>query len=376
MSAARPDKKRLDLAVFIPTLEIGGAERVVVNLTRSFAEQGKSVDLVLARRGGALLDELDPRVRLRHLGASNRATVVPALARYLRHAAPRALLSHMDVANVAALLAHAASRAPTRIVVCSHLVVSEQVVHAQRRQDRWVARTLRWLYPRADAVVAVSDGVASDLADLARLPRSRITVIHNPVVTNELLARSHDSLEHPWFGADQPPVVVAAGRLVPQKDYPTLLHAFERARRDRPLRLMILGEGGERALLEGLIRKLDLAEDVSLSGLVENPYPYFAGASVLALSSAWEGFGNVLVEALACGTPVVSTDCPSGPGEILEGGRYGRLVPVGDHEALAAALLSTLDEPPKPDGLRRRAAQFTPDAAARRYLDLALDGHC
>ena len=228
---------------------------------------------------------------------------------------------------------------------------------------------MRRLYPRADEIVAVSEGVADDLARVARIPRSRITVIHNPIVTDELLADARAPVDHPWFADGGPPVLLAAGRLTEQKDYPTLLRAFRRAReraraspRD-PRRGRGAGApGGARAASSAWPR------DVDFAGFVANPYAFMARASLFVLSSAWEGFGNVVVEAMACGTPVVSTDCPSGPGEILEAGRYGRLVAVGDDGALAGAMLATLDDPPPPELLRERAGDFRADEAASRYL--------
>ena len=362
--------RRPDVALFIPTLQIGGAERVALNLAHSFADAGRTVELVLGRREGDLLDEVDPRVLVRDLDAWGSPLLVPAMARYLRTTAPEVLLSHLDVANVAALLAHKASARRARVLVCSHIVVTAQVAQAGRRQDRWVARTLRWLYPWADGVVAVSHGVAADLATVARLPPSEITVIHNPVVTDELLAAAGEPVRHPWLADGHTPVLISAGRLIAQKDYPTLLRAFQRARAKRPLRLLMLGDGEERPELERLARELGVAEDVGFEGFVTNPHAYFGRASLFVMSSAWEGFGNVLVEALACGTPVVSTDCPSGPGEILQGGRYGRLVPVGEPDRLSAAILATLDRPPEPDLLRTRAADFEMDLVASRYLRL------
>ena len=365
MTAPRPD-----VAVFIPTLETGGAERVALNLAQGFVESGRHVELVLGRRVGDLLDDVDPRVGVRDLDAWGGPALVPALARYLRSAAPSALLSHLDVANVAALLGREISRSRTKVVVCTHTPVTAQVEHAGRLQDRWVARGLRWLYPRADGVVAVSEGVAADLAAVARLPRSRVRVIHNPIVSQEMLANARKHVDHPWLADGNTPVLVAAGRLNAQKDYPTLLRGFRRARTERVLRLLILGEGEERTRLEQLARELELADDVQFRGVVGNPYPFIARASLLVLSSALEGFGNVLVEALACGTPVVSTDCPSGPAEILGGGRYGRLVPVGDANALGQAMLATLDDPPERNLLRARGRRFDTETAVERYREL------
>ncbi|NLO89188.1 MAG: glycosyltransferase, partial [Clostridia bacterium] len=188
------------------------------------------------------------------------------------------------------------------------------------------------------AVVAVSQGVADDLVKTTGLMRELIKVIYNPIVTPELLEKAKESIGHPWFKPGQPPVILSAGRLTAAKDFPTLIHAFARVRAERLARLMILGEGEERPNLESLVRELGLESDVSMPEFVENPYAYMARAAVFVLSSAWEGFGNVLVEAMAVGTPVVSTDCPSGPAEILEGGKWGKLVPVGDVEKLAKAL--------------------------------------
>jgi glycosyltransferase involved in cell wall biosynthesis len=215
--------------------------------------------------------------------------------------------------------------------------------------------------------------VAQDLSTATGIPRERISTIYNPVVPPELLTRAKAPLEHPWFEPDSPPVLLGVGRLSAQKDFPTLLRAFARVRRLRPARLIILGEGkrpGYRPELLALARELGVGEDVQLPGFAENPYAYMARASVFVMSSAWEGLPSVLVEALACGCPVVSTDCPSGPREILQGGRYGRLVPVGDAEALAKAILATLDAPPDGEMLRTRGAEFSVGASTQRYLDV------
>jgi glycosyltransferase involved in cell wall biosynthesis len=225
-------------------------------------------------------------------------------------------------------------------------------------------------YPRADAIVAVSRGVADDLARFAGLPRDVIRVIYNPVVGADLPRMAGEPVDHPWFRPGELPVILGAGRLSRQKDFPTLIRAFAEVRRARPARLVILGDGAQRAELEALVRTLGLADAVALPGFTSNPYAHMARAAVFVLSSRFEGFPNVLVEALAVGTPVVATDCPSGPAEILERGRHGRLVPVGQADALARALLATLDAPGDPAGRRRRAADFSADASVSTYLDL------
>ena len=336
-------RAKVDVALFIPDLGGGGAERVVVNLANAFAAQGKHVDVVLARAQGSLLSSLGSSVEIRDFRVQHRAAVVPALWRYLRMFRPQALFSHMDMANVAAILAHRLARSRARLIITSHVVFSSQVAGAGRRRDRLVARLMPRLYPHADAIVAVSQGIADDLVRLTRLPPERFSVIQNPIVTPDLFARSKEAVDHPWFAVAEPPVLLAVGRLTRQKDYPTLLRAFRRVRERIDARLVILGEGEERASLERLAAELGIAVDVDFVGFKSNPYAYMSRAAVFVMSSAWEGFGNVLVEAMACGTPVVSTDCPSGPREILVDGKYGRLVPVSDDESLTDAILEELD---------------------------------
>jgi glycosyltransferase involved in cell wall biosynthesis len=232
---------------------------------------------------------------------------------------------------------------------------------------------IRKSYPSADGIIAVSSGVADDLAEATGIPRESIDVIYNPVVTPEVATASREAVDHPWLAPGEPPVVMGIGRLTPKKDFTTLLQAFAEVRREVPARLMILGEGPERAVLEGLVRTLDLAANVALPGFVGNPYAYLARASLFVLSSRWEGLPTVLIEAMFCGAPVVSTDCPSGPREILNGGRYGRLVPVGDLAALAQAITAGITgniQPAPPESWRA----FELGVVADRYLEMAFGG--
>ena len=197
------------------------------------------------------------------------------------------------------------------------------------------------------------------------------------MVTPELEDLAAETPAHPWLRDPKVPVCLAAGRLCPQKDYPTLIRAFATLAETRPLRLLILGDGPDRADLESLIRQLGLADRVALPGFAENPFSAMARAGVFVLSSAWEGLPGVLIQAMACGTPVVATDCPSGPREVLVDGRYGPLVPVGDPEALAQAIGETLDRPLGAELLKARASDFELAAVTRRYLEvlgLAPDG--
>ena len=228
------------------------------------------------------------------------------------------------------------------------------------------------LYPQADGIITVSHGAADDLAHVLDLPFDRIDVIYNPIVTPELHERAGRMVDHPWFAAGAPPVIIGVGRLDPEKDFLTLLRASNIVRRNRNVRLMILGEGPERFALESLAQELGMTGVVTLPGFVENPLPFIANASVLVLTSRFEGLSNVLIEALACGTPVVATDCPGGPTEILGGGRYGKLAPVGDFKEVARAIEGTLENPPDPMFLKSAAERFSVDAIARQYLKVLI----
>jgi glycosyltransferase involved in cell wall biosynthesis len=224
----------------------------------------------------------------------------------------------------------------------------------------------RWFYPWADAIVTVSQGSADDLVRLG-LSSERIRVIYNPVVTPELFEKAKEPLEHDWFEPGSPPVILGVGRLEKQKDFPTLIRAFAQVRQQRPARLMILGEGQDRPALEALVQELGIEEDVALPGFVANPFAYMARAGVFVLSSLFEGLPTVLIEAIAVGTKVVSTDCESGPAEILENGLYGKLVPVGDSKGIAEAILSTLEEPANSEAQQRKTAEFSLEKAVAQY---------
>lgn len=335
--------KRARLTLFLPSLEGGGAEHVMMDLARSFVERGFQVDLVLASTQGAFLVQVPANVNVVDLKARRTLTALLPLVGYLRRTRPTALLATLEHANLVALMAKALAGTNTRTVIREANTPSREMTHSRR--GLLMLRLMRHLYPRADALIAVSQGVADDLVTTLGLDPSRVQVIYNPVVTDQLPQQASESLIHPWFAKGQPPVILGAGRLVLQKDFATLIRAFASVRRQAKARLVILGEGELRPELELLIRELGLQDDVALPGFVNNPLPYMARAAVFVLSSAWEGLPNVLIQALALGTPVVSTDCPSGPREILKGGEYGELVAVGDDRALAEAIQRVLEHP-------------------------------
>lgn len=320
----------------------GGAERAALELATGLAERGLDVDLVLASAEGPRMADIPDAVRVVDLKARRMLTGMPALVRYLRREQPVGIASVLNHANIALLWARRLARHPARVVVIEQNTRSVAAANGKSRRDRWMPRLASRFYPWADCVAGVSAGVADDLVRLTGLDPAKVRVIYNPIVSDELVRRARAPLAHPWLG-DGNSTFVAVGRLRPQKDFPMLLRAFETVRAQRPARLIILGEGNERAALERLAKELGIEDDVQLPGEIANPYAYMARAAAFVLSSRWEGLPTVLIEALRCGAPVIATDCPSGPREILKGGRFGVLLPVGDAEALAGAMIDCLD---------------------------------
>jgi len=337
------------LAIFLPSLSGGGAEHAMLNLAHGIASCGYAVDLVLAQAKGPYLNHVNGTIRLVDLKASRMLSSLPGLTRYLRRERPSALLSTLDYANVVALWARRLAGTPGRVAVNEQNTISRSAPNSARRRQRMVLPLVKRFYPWADYIIGNSQGVADDLVKVTGLPRKRIHILYNPVMTPEAREKARAPLNHPWFEAGQPPVLLAVGRLTRQKDFPVLLQAFAQVRQTWPARLIILGEGPDRSSLEALVNQLGVEHDVSLPGFVTNPYAYMSRASLFVLSSRWEGLPTVLIEALYCGSPVVSTDCPSGPREILRDGQYGQLVPVGEADALARAIERTLaGKTPKP----------------------------
>ncbi len=335
-------------------------------LAQGFIQRGMKVDLLVSRAVGSYVDEVPSGVRMIDLGARRVISSLPRLVRYLRSERPAVLLATMSHANVTALVARRLARTSTRVVVREANTPSVSA-RSGGVTNRVMPALVRLCYPGADGIVAVSEGVAEDLKKVTGLPRSRIEVLANPIITADLAGQAAEPLDDPWFTPGAPPVILGVGALRKQKDFPTLIRAFRELRSRREARLLILGEGTERLGLESLVQELGVAADVRLHGWVPNPYTYMAKAAVFVLSSAWEGMPGVLIQALACGAKVVATDCESGPREVLAAGEYGQLVPTVNPKALAAAIAITLDGPrrPVPDAV---LAPYTQDGAVDRYL--------
>ena len=356
------------IAIFVSTSGHSGVDRAMQHLIPSLARRGYHVDLLKVRRHGPNLAEVPERVRVIDLGSRHTYTCLPAIVRYLRRQRPVVILSDKDRVNRTALLARALSGVPTRMVLRCGTTVSIDLAH-RGAFERWLQRTsMGRLYPFADRVIVPSRGVADDMAAYTGLARALISVVPSPVVPDVLLQRKLPKPAHPWFADSGPPVVLAVGELCTRKGYSTLLRAFALLHAERPCRLLILGRGKLRDKLGRQARELGLGQAVEFAGFQPNPFDYMAHADLFAFSSRWEGMPFVLVEALAMGTPVVATDCPSGPREITADGRIGQLVPVDDHQAMATAMAEVLENPPDPARLREAALPYTIDNSTDSYL--------
>lgn len=358
------------LAVLLSLSGEGGVEKMVMNLLPEFRARGIAVDLLAIFRKPTQTDALESAgVRIIDLGVRHTHLAVPALISYLKAERPQALLVAKDRAIRVAVLARALSGVPTRLVGRLGTNLST-ALESKPSWSRWLrTRPMRWFYPRVDHIVAVSEGVAADTLALTGLPVDKVSVIRNPVITPRLLESARAPVDHPWLYDGGDPVILGAGRLTVQKDFATLIRAFALLNARRPTRLVILGEGRLRGELEALAAELGVAERVALPGYAENPHAWMTKAALFVLSSRWEGSPNVLTEALALGVPAVATDCPSGPREILQDGRYGPLIPVADAPALAEAMAATLASPLPPDVLRAAATEYHAALSAARYLE-------
>ncbi|QTN26753.1 glycosyltransferase family 4 protein [Rhodoferax sp. AJA081-3] len=330
------------IALFIPNFEAGGAERVTIRLAQGLVERGHDVDLLVLSDRGPYRKEVDSRIRIINLGASRALFGILPLIRYLRLRRPDALLSAIFHTNCVAVVAGWLSGTKTRVVLSEHNTLGLVKSAVNRFYWNVFLLALRTIYPRADAVVCVSAGVASGLAALMPRLQPRLLVIGNPVVTDEVLRMSMEPVHHPWLEPRHSKLVLAVGRLVPAKGFDLLIAAFAEIASDFPAKLVILGDGPERPSLQALIEHHRLGDRVCLYGFTDNPYAWMRQADLFVLSSLHEGLPGALIEAMACGCKVVSTDCPSGPSEILEHGRWGRLVPVADIPALAHAISEEL----------------------------------
>jgi glycosyltransferase involved in cell wall biosynthesis len=357
------------IAFVLNNLAGGGAERIAVTVANTLAEMGHDLSLILNHRKGPYLVDVSSKVRIIVLG-KRMLRAIPSLLGLLRREKFDAILAVLDQPSIACLLIKPFIR-NTRVIVieCNNPLASDSGIS---NSVWWAIRRLRpLLYPKADHIITKSSSIRAALIAHFYCKPARITTIENPVDTQKISALSLKPVDHEWLVEMRVvPVIVAMGRLSIQKGFDVLLQSFAALRKDMLVRLVILGEGSERQNLETLITRLGVSDDVELPGFVKNPYAYIARADCFVMSSRWEGWPNALVEALACGTPVVSSNCDSGPSEILEQGKYGMLVPVDDVAALTNAMQARLSSVCNANQLRMRVNDFSPEIIAKRYLSV------
>lgn len=357
------------VALYIPSMNGGGAERVMLALANGLAEKDIQIDLVLNKAEGTYIKYISPKVNIVSLDSSRVLYSILPLTKYLHKEKPHSILSAMNYVNVITVLAKLASGSKTKVVLSEHSNFIEAKKTIGQVKSRVITLLMGWTYQKSDAIVAVSNGVADALAQAININRNKITTIYNPIFSESLIKRSKEPVSHPWVREDSLPLILGVGRLTKQKDFESLIRAFKKVREQKDCNLIILGEGELRPQLEQLIDSLNLHDSVQLLGFVDNPYAWMANADLFVLSSINEGFGNVIVEAMACRTPIISTDCPSGPREILEDGLWGRLVPPGNISLLAEAITASLGNPTKAD-IEARAKFFSVDSAVDQYFDI------
>lgn len=391
----------------------GGVARVMLRLAGALTDRGVDTHLIVGRCKGELIGEVPTRATvhalthgstvgtyarilradhraacglLRAVGSGQPVTTklrfLASLQGTLAALRPDAVLAATAPFNMISLWANTLNGGSARVIITEHNILTRP----DRGEESWryglPPALLGAVYPRADAIVGVSTGVAEDLRSAAGLDAGQISVVYNPVFDQTLAKRASEPVSHPWFADGESPVIIGVGKLyAPGKNFAMLIRAFAHVRQQRPSRLIILGDTKGAAVDDPVLpevlnlpQQLGIADDVAFPGFVDNPFAWMRRSKVFALSSRWEGLPLVLIEALATGCPVVSTDCPHGPREILEDGRYGPLVPVGDDAALAAAIVATLDAPPGVDLLRQRASAFTVENSIEGYLRLMLPG--
>lgn len=357
------------IALFPPSLDIGGIERVTVNLANGFAATGIQTDLVTIKAGGKMEDQVDGAVNRVNLGASRAMTSLPGLIRYLRQYHPDVLIAPAPPVALVALWAKMLARSATRIAVAIMNTPSAYQSNPLYWRENLYPILTRLFYPRADYIIAIAEVIRQDAVAYLKLPAERIEVIYTPVLTPDFEQRVNEAVDHPWVIQSEIPVILGVGRFVPQKDLHTLIRAFAEVRKVRPARLILIGDGPERPSLEALVESLDLQADVAMPGILNN-LPYMKRADVFVLSSLFEGLPTVLVEAMACSRAIVSTNSAGGAAEVLKHGELAEIVPVKDHIALGAAILRALDNPYDVQLLREQTRQFSLDTIVQRYLDL------
>lgn len=362
-----------DVSLFVSSLAGGGAHKMIVQIAKGLDDLGYGVDIVVVTKEGPFIDSVPEGLRIVNLDAKRALTSVPKLAHYLTKNNPDSLLATPVSVTIPAIWANALSRSDTKLVIRAPTIISKNHFYANPHSvnDRALSKLVDYHFPNVGQTVAISNVVKEDLVNNIGLDPDRVTTIYNPVVDNQILPKSKEPCNHPFFN-ESTPVIVAAGRLTDEKDPIMLVQAFNKVLEQGDARLILLGEGEDRKKIENEIKQYNIASKVSMPGFVKNPFRYMRRADVFALSSKWEGFGNVIVEAMACGTQVVATDC-GGPREILVDGKFGKLVEVGNAEAMSEAILETIGKDTNNQKLISRAKDFRVEKITKEYESVLVD---
>ncbi|ASP29969.1 glycosyl transferase [Qipengyuania flava] len=360
------------IAIFVPSLRGGGAERVMLNLANSLAQRGYRVDLVVAQAEGPYLSMVDTEVTLIDLSASRVAWALLPLRRYLREQCPDTMLSALSHANLIAIFARKLANVPTKLAISERSALPERPAGIKGRAMRFL---MKQFYPEADNIICVSEGIERELRGYLAGSDEKILTIHNPVDFDLIDAQRNASVPHHWLQSRKHLIILTAGRLVKAKDFATLLKAFAMIHKSCEAKLIVMGQGPEETNLRALASKLGVSHEVDFVGFQDNPFAWMAQCDLFVLSSIREGFPNALIQAMACGARVVSTDCRTGPDEILESGRWGMLAPVGDATVLSEVMLASLSES-NPPNTRSRAKDFKSDKIIDRYESVLLKAVC
>src|SRR3990172_6776906 len=359
-----------NIALLISSFSLGGVQRIMVNMANELTKRGFSVALVAVSGKGPLRAKVSPQVTIRDLKSSRVLFGISRLVRFFKVERPAVFISGQTHLNAISSIANKISGGPSYLIVVEHNHMSSVIKSESKWVDRLRPLWARVFYPWANEILAVSEEVAADLSRLSGIDRERIKVVYNPIIDPNVLQEKDLVVDHPWFEDSKIPVVIGVGRLSAQKGFANLIQAMAKVDKVNTARLVILGEGEERANLERLAHDLGLGGKVWMPGYVENPFAYIKRADLFVLSSFWEGLPSVLVEAMACGTSVLSTNCPAGPRGILEDGKVGKLIPVGDVDAMADGILYCLSHPQEPEALINQARRFLSSTAVQGYIDL------
>jgi glycosyltransferase involved in cell wall biosynthesis len=360
------------LAIFVAAISGGGVEKAVVNLANEIAKKGINIDLLIADDTGISSLYFDPNISVIKLSTKRVFFCIPELILYLIRAQPDVLFSAMEYVNFIALVSKKISFTSTRVIISSHAPLVYFIRDEKFFKWRLLKKLLSYLYGTADKVITVSKGLERSLIGELNINPAKILTIYNPIINESLINDSLEDLSDPWVKSSKSPYIISIGRFAKEKDYPTLINAFNLVREKRDVRLVILGQGPEWENVNKIINFHGLSSFVHTPGFVLNPYKYIKNAACFILSSKNEGFGNVLVEALALGCPIVSTNCEFGPVEVLENGLWGSLVPVGDYESMANSVLTTLDlnQSSSESLLNTHLDQFKVSVAVEKYINV------